>query len=342
MEKIVVKTLTKSYDIITGSGLFSDVRKYIKIDKQKIFIISDSNVAPLYLQTLSKNFDGNTVSSFIIPAGEKSKNLTIVQKIYNKLNRSKISKSDLIIALGGGVVGDITGFAAATYLRGISYIQIPTTLLAQVDSSIGGKCGVNLKFGKNLAGTIYQPEYVICDYDVLNTLPAFEFKNGLAEVVKCGAISDSSILNDVEKNDLNKIIIKSITVKKRIVEIDEFEKNERMLLNFGHTFGHAIEVLGKYKRFSHGQAVAIGMVEAVKLGIKLKITPIACLDKLVSILQKYDLPTVCPYSLEQMLEFLKSDKKIRNGMLNFVLLKDFGFAKISPVSVEQLIKLSEG
>lgn len=342
MQKITVKTKSKSYDIIIGSNLLKDAAVLCKASGKKVFIITDSNVAPLYLKTVFNSFTKNdcTVSSCTIRAGEKSKSLSVLEKIYSLLCENKITKSDLIISLGGGVAGDITGFAASTYLRGVPYIQMPTTLLAQVDSSIGGKCGVNLKYGKNLAGSIYQPELVISDLEVLETLPIKEFNNGTAEAIKCGFIYNKKILEFIEENDLENFVLGSIDVKRKIVEIDELEENQRMLLNFGHTFGHAIERLGNYKLFSHGEAVSMGMVLAVKLGIWLKITPKECFDKLIGLLTKFNLPVDCPYNLKQMLTFLMSDKKIRNGKINFVFLTDIGKADIFPIDKNQIENFS--
>lgn len=336
---IKLKTSSKTYDIITGNNLLSKVSDLYKTTAKKVFIITDSNVAPLYLKTVLNSFKekGCHVLSCTIKAGEKTKNLNIVEKIYGLLCENKITKSDLIVSLGGGVVGDISGFTAATYLRGVPYIQIPTSLLAQVDSSIGGKCGVNLKYGKNLTGAIYQPDCVICDFDVLETLPTQEFNNGMAEAIKCGFIADKDILKSIEANDLEKTVLGAINVKRAIVEEDELENNRRMLLNFGHTFGHAIERLGNYKLFSHGQAVSMGMVLAVKFGIELKITPEICLDKLKNLLSKFNLPVECPYSLKQMLTFLMSDKKIRDGKVNFVFLTETGKADIFPVDKSQIV-----
>lgn len=338
MRTITLKTSSKSYDIILGNNLLKDSADLFKPDAEKVFIITDSNVAPLYLKTVSKSYKEKNyaVSSCVIKAGEKSKCLSTVEKIYTVLCENKISKSDLIVALGGGVVGDIAGFVASTYLRGIPYIQIPTTLLAQVDSSIGGKCGVNLKYGKNLAGSIYQPECVICDADVLETLSTYEFNNGMAEAIKSGLIAEKNILKSLDLNELNNVIYGSVMVKRDIVQLDEFESGRRMLLNFGHTFGHAVESLGNYKLFSHGQAVSIGMVLATEYGIKLGITPKDCLSKLTVLLEKFNLPTKCPYTLKQMLAFLMADKKIRKDKINFIFLTEIGKAEIFPISLEQL------
>jgi len=338
MKTITLKTASKTYNILIGNAILSKAAKLANTTAKNVFIITDSNVAPLYLKTVFNSFkeNGCTVSSYTIEAGEKSKNLWTVEKIYSLLCENNITKTDLIVALGGGVVGDISGFAASTYLRGVPYIQIPTTLLAQVDSSIGGKCGVDLKYGKNLVGSIYQPDLVICDLNALETLSASEFNNGMAEAIKCGFIYDNEILKAIKLNALEKTVLGSINVKRAIVEADEFEKSERMLLNFGHTFGHAIERLGNYKTFSHGQAVSIGMVLAVKLGIELKITPKNCLDELKALLEKFNLPLECPYSLKQMLTFVAADKKIRNGKINFILLTEIGKAGIYPMDLAQI------
>lgn len=336
MDKINLKTKTRDYDIYIGENLLDNVLKYISTSFDKVFIVTDENVAKLYLKKLTANFKDKAVFCHILKPGEEAKNLDTVNKIYDYFLENQISKSDLVIGFGGGVVGDIAGFAAATILRGVNLIHIPTTVLAMLDSSIGGKCGVNLKHGKNLAGTIYQPKNVLCDISVLKTLKNSEISSGISEAIKYGFIKNPQILKSVEKFDLYNIILQSIKVKKEIVESDEFEDNIRMLLNFGHTFGHAVERLGEYKKFSHGQSVAIGMVLALKLGIKQKITKPEILETLISLLNKFNLPAVCPYTVTEMLKYIVADKKIRKEKINFIFIKDLGNPEIREITLNDL------
>ena len=234
----------------------------------RVHIVSDSTVAPLYLEKLEKQFS-LPVTHTVIPAGEEHKQLSTVEGIYHDLLAAGMTRKDLIIALGGGVVGDITGFAAATFLRGVSLCQIPTTLLAQVDSSVGGKTGVDLPEGKNLVGAFYQPRLVLIDPNVLASLPDSTFADGMAEVVKYGYISNREILTMVSqpdyKSNIENIIYECVKIKRDVVAIDEHDTGLRMILNFGHTIGHAAEKLGNYTDLTHGQAVAIGMVAAMRL-----------------------------------------------------------------------------
>ncbi|MCL1901030.1 MAG: 3-dehydroquinate synthase [Firmicutes bacterium] len=336
MEKINLKTKTRDYNIYVGENLLDNVLQYIDITFDKVFIVTDETVAKLYLEKLKANFKGREVFCHILRPGEDAKNLDTVNKIYDYFIENKISKSDLIIGFGGGVVGDITGFAAATILRGVNIVQIPTTVLAMIDSSIGGKCGVNLKSGKNLAGTIYQPRNVLCDIALFKSLKKSEIANGLSEAIKYGFIKNPQILKSVEEADLHNTILNSIKVKKEIVEADEFEDNVRMLLNFGHTYGHAIEKLGEYKMFSHGQAVSLGMVLALKLGIKLKITKPENLETLIQLLNRLNLPAVCPFTAEEMYKYISADKKVRNDKVHFVFIEDIGIAKIIPIALSDL------
>jgi len=336
MEKINIKTKTRDYNIYVGENLTDNVLQYMEVPFDKIFIITDQTIAKLYLERLKANFKKDKVFCHILKPGEDEKNLSTTNQIYDFFILNKISKADLVLAFGGGVVGDISGFAAATILRGVNVVQIPTTVLAMIDSSIGGKCGVNLRGGKNLVGTIYQPRGVVCDIALLKGLPKTEISNGLSEAVKDGFIKNPQILKSVENFDLYNTIIQSIKVKKEIVEVDEFEDNVRMLLNFGHTFGHAIEKLGEYKKFSHGQAVAIGMVLALKLGIKLKITKPEILQTLIILLNKLSLPTVCPYTVQEMHKYICADKKVRGDKVHFVFVEDIGISRIIPIPLNDL------
>src|SRR5699024_2825934 len=261
-------------DILIESGLTARAGKAIldTFSPSRVHIVTDSTVAPLYLDALEAQLS-LPVSHTVIPAGEEHKRLSTVEGIYHDVLAAGMTRKDLVIALGGGVVGDITGFAAATFLRGVSLCQIPTTLLAQVDSSVGGKTGVDLPEGKNLVGAFYQPRLVLIDPDVLDTLPAQTFVDGMAEVIKAGYIANPDILSMVSAPDyranIENIIYECVKMKRDVVSQDERDTGLRMILNFGHTVGHAAEKLGNYTALTHGQAVAIGMVAAMQISNQL-------------------------------------------------------------------------
>ena len=303
----------------------------------RIHIVTDSNVAPLYLEQLAQQFE-LPVSSTVIPAGEEHKRLSTVEGIYHDLLAVGFTRKDLIIALGGGVVGDITGFAAATLLRGVSLCQIPTTLLAQVDSSVGGKTGVDLAEGKNLVGAFYQPRLVLIDPEVLNTLPDTTFADGMAEVVKYGYIANPDILDMVSQPDykahISDVIYECVKIKRDVVAIDEHDTGLRMILNFGHTVGHAVEKLGNYTELTHGQAVAIGMVAALRLGALRGDADLSA--PLVALLHKIGLPTELTHDREAIFGALLSDKKKFGSTVNFILVREPGRAEITPIEAEAL------
>lgn len=303
----------------------------------RIHIVTDSTVAPLYLAQLEQQFT-LPVTSTIIPAGEEHKRLSTVEGIYHDLLAAGMTRKDLIIALGGGVVGDITGFAAATFLRGVSLCQIPTTLLAQVDSSVGGKTGVDLAEGKNLVGAFYQPRLVLIDPEVLKTLPDATFADGMAEVVKYGYIANPEILDMVSQpayqEQIGDIIYECVKIKRDVVAIDEHDTGLRMILNFGHTIGHAAEKLGNYTELTHGQAVAIGMVAAMRLSAMRGNADLTA--PLIALLQKIGLPTELTYDREAIFGALLSDKKKFGSTVNFILVREPGRAEITPIEAETL------
>ncbi|MFR5251985.1 MAG: 3-dehydroquinate synthase [Butyricicoccus sp.] len=274
----------------------------------------------------------------VIPAGEEHKQLSTVEGIYHDLLAADMTRKDLIIALGGGVVGDITGFAAATFLRGVSLCQIPTTLLAQVDSSVGGKTGVDLPEGKNLVGAFYQPRLVLIDPNVLASLPDSTFADGMAEVVKYGYISNREILTMVSqpdyKSNIENIIYECVKIKRDVVAIDEHDTGLRMILNFGHTIGHAAEKLGNYTDLTHGQAVAIGMVAAMRLSALLGNEDLTA--PLIDNLKHIGLPTELNYDRESIFNALLSDKKKFGATVNFILVREAGRAEITPIDAEKL------
>jgi 3-dehydroquinate synthase len=329
-------------DIYIGGGIFSTTAKRVaeKFHPTRIHVVTDSNVEPLYLRALCAQFP-LTVTYTVIPAGEEHKNLATVSSIYDDLCNAGLTRSDLLIALGGGVVGDITGFAAATYLRGIHVCQIPTTLLSQVDSSVGGKCGVDLPQGKNLVGSFYQPELVMIDTDILSTLPERIFCDGMAEVIKYGCIANRDILELIAapdfKNNMEQIVYECVRIKRDVVQQDEHDTGLRMTLNFGHTIGHAAEKLGNYVDLSHGQAVALGMCAAAKLNVLLggndqtEVIQAAC--------QAHQLPTSLPYDNEAIYTSLLSDKKRMSNTINFILVNQLGKAEIRKLPLEQLHEL---
>ncbi|MGN1015308.1 MAG: 3-dehydroquinate synthase [Butyricicoccus sp.] len=331
-------------DIYIGSGMFAKTAKHVaeKFHPSRIHVVTDSTVAPLYLDALCQQFPLH-ISTTIIPAGEEHKNLDTVASIYNDLCEAGLTRSDLLIALGGGVVGDITGFAAATYLRGISVCQIPTTLLSQVDSSVGGKCGVDLPQGKNLVGAFYQPELVIIDTDILNTLPDRIFCDGMAEVIKYGCIANRDILELISapdfKDNMEQIVYECVRIKRDVVQQDEHDTGLRMILNFGHTLGHAAEKLGHYVDLSHGQAVAIGMVAAAKLNALLGGNDLS--DTIIAACNAHHLPTDLPYERSLICDALLTDKKREAGTMNFVLVDTLGKAEIRKIPVEELQALVE-
>lgn len=332
-------------DIYIGDGIFSHTAKHVaeKFKPTRIHVVTDSHVAPLYLRQLCAEFPLNITTS-VIPAGEESKTLDTVARLYADFSEAELTRSDLVIALGGGVVGDITGFAAATYLRGIHICQIPTTLLAQVDSSVGGKTAVDLPQGKNLVGAFYQPELVMIDTDILKTLPEPIFHDGMAEVIKYGFISNPEIIDLISapdfKQNMERIVYECVQIKRDVVQEDERDTGLRMTLNFGHTIGHAAEKVGHFTELSHGQAVAIGMVQAAKLAVKLGETDLV--QQITSICQAHGLPTELPYPIEEIYTTMLHDKKRTADSINFILVHPMGKANIHRIPLEQLHDLVTG
>lgn len=338
-ELLTLKGTNGVSEIHIENGLLSRAAAVIgeTFSPSRIHIVSDSTVAPLYLQKLEQQFT-LPVTHTVIPAGEEHKRLSTVEGIYHDLLASGMTRKDLIVALGGGVVGDITGFAAATFLRGVSLCQIPTTLLAQVDSSVGGKTGVDMPEGKNLVGAFYQPRLVLIDPAVLATLPDQTFADGMAEVVKYGYISNRDILDMVSapdyKQNIESIICECVKIKRDVVTIDEHDTGLRMILNFGHTIGHAAEKLGNYVDLTHGQAVAVGMVAAMRLSAFLGNEDLT--GRLIEILKHIGLPTELKYDREDIYRSLLSDKKKFGATVNFILVREPGRAEITPIDAEKL------
>ena len=336
----------RSYPIIIEKGLINRVSKeIIKIYKgKKIFIITDDNVNKYYGGKISEELKHNDfeVKLLSLKPGEETKNFNTLPMIYNELLDFNLTRSDLIIALGGGVIGDLAGFVASTYLRGVDFIQIPTSLLAQVDSSVGGKVAVDLERGKNLVGSFYHPKCVLIDPEVLNTLDNRFFIDGMAEVIKYGCIKDKQFFDYIEKmenkkqliNSMELIIHKCCDIKRQVVENDEKDKGERMLLNFGHTLGHAIEQYYNYTKYSHGEGVAIGMYAISKISEEKGLTKKGTSQRIKDILVKYNLPYELDINIEEILEAINLDKKKLGNNLNVIILNEIGSSKVYKTTAE--------
>ena len=325
------------------------LNKHLK-NKNKILIITDDGIPKNHIKKLKNAINNKNVYIFSLKSGEKSKSFSSYQKILNKLFELKFDRSDIVIAFGGGVVGDITGFSAATYMRGIKYIQIPTTLLAQVDSSVGGKTAINVAQGKNLVGAFYNPSLVIVSTYFLNTLSDEEFKSGLGEVVKYALIGNKKLRSIIERNAqkiisreesvLKSIIEESIKTKSKIVTKDEKENGIRAILNFGHTFGHAIEAYKNYKGITHGAAITLGMVIASRISFYEGYIKNYQLDYVVNLISSIGLRTdYSKYNYIQLKKYIKSDKKIKNGKLNLVLIdKNFNAFTTSKFNNKNILR----
>ena len=346
MRRITVNAST-TYDIVIDKGAIDRVGEYATESglSGKACIISDSNVAPIYMERVKNSLEesGFSVCEYVFPAGEASKNAQTFVDILNFLAENHLSRKDTLFALGGGVTGDLTGFSAATYMRGIKFVQIPTSLLAAVDSSVGGKTGIDLEAGKNLAGAFYQPRLVVFDPDVLRTLPEEYFSDGMAEVIKYAMIRgrdiDSLILEDTNKN-LEEIITRCVEIKRDIVSEDEFESGVRQILNFGHTAGHAIEAEADYK-LSHGRCVAIGMYIVTKAWEKRGLCKKGTCETLLKMLDKFSLEKSSPYSPQTLTERAKSDKKASGDSVNLIVPVSMGECEIVKISMNEFMSILE-
>ncbi|HLP98067.1 MAG TPA: 3-dehydroquinate synthase [Sideroxyarcus sp.] len=342
----------RSYSIHIGNGLLERVDLLLPhIPRKRAVIVSNTTVAPLYLERLQKGLSqhGVQVGSVILPDGEQYKNGESLNAIYDALLSARSERSTPLIALGGGVIGDITGYAAATYLRGVPFIQIPTTLLSQVDSSVGGKTGINHPLGKNMIGAFYQPRVVLADTTTLDTLPDKELRAGVAEVIKYGLIRDLPFLEWLEVNiekllardtaALQYAIARSCQNKAEVVGNDERESGERALLNLGHTFGHAIENAMGYGMWLHGEAVAAGTVMAADLSRRLGWLNEQDLARVCKLLERAGLPTTSPkLGTEKYLQLMGLDKKVADGKIRFVLLKSLGHAVMTGDVPQELLE----
>jgi len=343
MQTLKVELANRSYPIHIGRNLISDANLILPHLKRKhVAIVTNTTVAPLYLDKLSQVLQaaGVTVIQIILPDGEAYKNTETLNTIYDVLLQNRCERSTTLIALGGGVIGDLTGYAAATYLRGVPFIQIPTTLLSQVDSSVGGKTGINHPLGKNMIGAFYQPQVVLADIDTLKTLPAREFSAGMAEVIKYGLIRDVQFFSWLEANierlmvldetAVSEAIYRSCQNKAEVVARDEHENGERALLNLGHTFGHAIENAMGYGVWLHGEAVAAGTMLAADLSQRLGWLTDAEVRRIHALLTKAKLPLDAPrLGAAKYLDLMQMDKKVADGKIRLVLQQGIGKSVIT-------------
>lgn len=343
MRTVKVNTNTP-YDIVIERGLISAAGELIKnvSNARKVCVITDSNVGAFYGETVVNSLSnaGFDTALFTFEAGESNKRLETVSAMYSFMADFNMSRRDLVVALGGGVAGDMAGFAAATYMRGIDFVQIPTSLLAQVDSSVGGKTGVDIDQGKNLVGAFRQPILVIIDPDTLETLPELYLSDGMGEVIKYGCIKDRELFETLENNNafdiIEDIIEVCVSIKRDVVERDEKESGERMLLNFGHTLGHSLEKIYNFNGLSHGQAVAIGMVMIAKAGERAGLTENGTSDRIKKLCEKYSLPTSDNAQTADIAAVCSSDKKASGGSVNLVLLKTIGESFIRKTDLDIL------
>ena len=354
-----MKTLTvalpgRSYDILIQRGLLSRAGEHCRAAlprAERLFVVTDSNVAPLYLDRVRAGLEGAgfRVAVHTVPAGEGSKCAARLSELWEAMMDAGLTRTDGVVALGGGVVGDLAGFAAATVLRGVDFVQLPTTLLAQVDSSVGGKVAIDLHHGKNLAGAFWQPRLVLMDPDALSTLEDGIFADGMAEVVKYGCIKDAGFFDFLAARpsrgalmaEIEHILYTCCAIKRDVVEKDERDTGERMLLNFGHTLGHAYELAGHYETWSHGQAVAAGMCAAARLGVRLGVTPADIPPRLEGVLSALGLPTDISCAAEDYTAAVGLDKKGAGDAISVILLERLGHAVPHKMPKADLLELLE-
>ena len=334
---------SKSYDVRIGRGLLDDCGRQIaeRVRCASAAVVADDTVYALYGERVCASLEAAGIRTvcYVFPHGEKSKNLLEYAKILNFLAENRVTRADALIALGGGVTGDLGGFAAATYLRGIPFVQLPTTLLAAVDSSVGGKTAVDLPAGKNLAGAFYQPELVLCDLDTLDSLPREIFLDGCAEVIKYAVLGSRelfALLADIPSGKgLEEVTARCVEMKRDFVQSDELDRGARQMLNLGHTFGHAAEASSRFT-LSHGKSVAIGMAMILRAACSRGLCSAETRDAVIALLQRYGLPTECPYPADMLLGALSADKKIFGTRLNLVVPTDIGACRLLPVGVDEL------
>ncbi|MCT8988602.1 3-dehydroquinate synthase [Shewanella phaeophyticola] len=351
MQQIQVQLGDRSYPIYIGQNLMNDSEVFTRyLQHKKALIVSNDTIAPLYLEQVQQAMSACTsIETVILPDGEKYKDLQHLDKIFTGLLEHNFARDSVLVALGGGVVGDMTGFAAACYQRGVEFIQVPTTLLSQVDSSVGGKTAVNHPLGKNMIGAFYQPKSVIIDTLCLQTLPANEFAAGMAEVIKYGIIWDGDFFHWLEQNvkalkaldtdALTYAIAKCCQIKADVVEQDETEQGVRALLNLGHTFGHAIEAEMGYGVWLHGEAVAAGTILAAQTAYKMKLLDEVSVERITLLMQAFDLPVTAPDSMvfDSFIKHMRRDKKVLGGKIRLVLPTQIGRADVFSEVSEDLL-----
>lgn len=346
MKKLTVNVNDK-YDILIEKGLLPQSGRLVKkiLNAKKIVLISDTNVYPIYGDTVKKSLEdeGYDVFAYVFEAGEASKNTANIVKMVEFMAEKELTRDDSVVALGGGVCGDMAGFAAAIYLRGIKFVQIPTSLLAQVDSSVGGKTAVDLPQGKNLCGAFHQPSLVIIDPNVLDTLTDHYFSDGMGEVIKAGCIKSAKLFERLEnenpKDFIEDMIYECLDIKRAVVENDEKEHGERALLNFGHTCGHSIEKLWNFETVSHGEAVGIGMVMITQVTENLGITDKGTADRIKRVLEKNNMKIADTHSTAEIVNAMSADKKRTANGIKFAVLKRLGESFIYPVKNEDISKM---
>ena len=352
-----MKTLTvalpgREYDILIAAGLLKEAGarcRAVLPRAKKLFVVTDSNVAPLYLRHLIPGLEQAGFETAVeeIPAGEGSKSAAMLTRLWEDMMDFGLTRTDAVVALGGGVVGDLAGFAAATILRGVDFVQIPTTLLSQVDSSVGGKVAIDLDHGKNLAGAFWQPRLVLMDPTVLGTLEDSTFADGMAEVIKYGCIFDGAFYSFLEQRpsraqvmgEIEHVLYTCCDLKRRVVLEDERDTGARMLLNFGHTLGHAYELAGHYEKWTHGQAVAAGMVKATELGTAMDVTPQGTAQRIGVLLGCFGLPLEIPCTAEDYAAAVGLDKKGAGADITLILLEQLGRAVPHRMPKDQLLAL---
>ena len=353
MQILNVNLGERSYPIYVGVAILARAGEFLVQAglRGKVAVVSNPTVAQLYLDPIDKALtqSGFEVVPILLPDGEEHKNFTSLQTIYDRLIAERFERKSCVLALGGGVVGDLAGFAAATYLRGVPYVQVPTTLLAQVDSSVGGKTGVNHADGKNLIGAFYQPKLVLIDVALLNTLPRREMVSGLAEVIKYGVIEDPALfallearidkLIQLDGEQLIETIATSCAIKARVVEADEREDDYRAVLNFGHTIGHALEAVTGYTQLLHGEAVGVGMVKAAALSAQQGFCDQPSFERVVRLIKQAGLPTEIPanVSLPGLIQALEVDKKVAGGKIKFVMCAGLGKTRFHWLSPGEIL-----
>lgn len=341
--KTVTVSTSKTYDIHIGSGVMKTLGQAAKSlgKAEKVCIVSETTVFPLYGETVQESLEqaGFQVEAFVFPAGEASKNGQTYLSLLNFLAEKRLTRSDLLVALGGGVVGDLAGFAATTFLRGIRFIQIPTTLLAAVDSSVGGKTAIDLPAGKNLAGAFCQPSLVLCDTDALMSLPEEIFRDGCAEVIKYGVLYDPELFSHLEAKGLSfdreAVITRCVELKRDVVNEDEFDTGSRMRLNLGHTIGHGVEAVSEFS-LSHGKSVAIGMAIIARAAAKYGMFFQADCDRLLKVLNLFGLPTTTEYDPASLYACALSDKKRSGSQVKLIVPRAIGRCDILPIPVENV------